>query len=201
MRLIFKVKTRDLPHIFLLGRVKRIWAEHGDSIIRALQDDSGIQFTRSVSARVQFCENPDWWEGSAGRTGKKAITISLPRNAFALYDEAVIWVLAHELGHRLLDQHGIEFDSNSFPDEDTWHYYQHKLLFIFLIDSLARALNPDQCRQLIDNIPGTGYTGSDGTSRAWKWANGLSVIERRKLVQEIIVDRQTNILLENNRQR
>jgi hypothetical protein len=198
MHLIFTVPVRDLPHFFLLGRVKHTWAKHGSAIIDALQETSGIQFSHSAVVKVQFCKDPNWWDGGAGHTRKRAISISLPKSTFAAYDEAIIWLLAHELGHRLLDQHNLEFNYNNFVSEEDWHYYQHKLLFIFLIDSLAHALDSDQYRKLLKNLPCVGYSGDDGTSRAWKWANNLAIAERRSLVRESIIHRHIDALLESS---
>lgn len=82
------------------------------------------------------------WSAPAGYTGKKSITIALPGGHRPTSDNLILWLLIHELGHRLLDQHNIR--STPTQNEEQWHEQEHKLLFSFLLEAMYYAFGKDR---------------------------------------------------------
>lgn len=162
---------RNTDTLFLAGRLKRLWSERGDAMVAALQNTSGHNFGRGVTVRVGYSQDAGLpWSGSAGFAGKKALTLTISRDLLPV-DEALLWLLMHELGHRLLEQNGVQTSFSAAGSRDAWDEQEHRLLFAFLIDALFAAFSPAEARKIIDTFPGTGYSDADdGTTRAWRWA-------------------------------
>lgn len=171
MRVRFLSQAKDLETIFLLGRVKRVWAEHGHNMVKALEQQAGVQFQHGVTVQVAYATD-DWWGGAAGRGGRTAIRIYCQRELVDTYDEHIAWLLMHELGHRLLQQHGVEHRTEEFASEDSWHEAEHRLLFAFLIPAIHQAFDKEFADRLVRTNPEIGYEQMEyGHTRAWRWVN------------------------------
>lgn len=187
MRVVFKSFTNDLPTIFLLGRVRRVYAQFGAKMVEALESVSGLYFTSGVAVRVGYGET-NTWGGGAGYHGQKAVSLLFPKESRTNFDQLALWLMMHELGHRLLEQHCIQHHYNADDNEDCWHEAEHRLLFLFLIDALKTF--GEQGERIIKMFPETGYTDdSYGNTRAWRWANALTQQERHDLLGRIITTR------------
>lgn len=134
VRTPIKPLKRDLVHVFLAGRVKRVWGGYKTEALDALQSCSGLSFISGATIKVGYIEKD--WEGSSGYTDRKSITALFPKTGMVNFDGLVLWLIMHELGHRLLEQHGI---ANSLKDMESeiWHEREHMLLFLFLIDAIT----------------------------------------------------------------
>lgn len=186
----FYAPKKDIATLFLLGRVRRVYDEWGVRIIDALERSSGLTFSSGVNVRVQMSESTTW-EGGAGKVGRKAIHIDLPKNLAAQEDAdgLIIWLLIHELGHRLREQHGLGFmyHDNDLPG---WTEAEHRLLILFLIDALY--LLGERGELVIKNWIELGYPRSDmyyPHTKAWVWAFDMAQDKRRELWRAFIKTR------------
>ena len=132
------------------------------------------------------------WEGSAGYVGRKAIALLFPKLPPAEFDELVLWLAMHELGHRLLEQNGVQHTYDG-GDMEKWHEMEHRLLFLFLIDALM--LLGERGERAVRTFPPMAYTDRRyGNTRAWRWAKNLSAKQRRELQGKIVATRNLSLL-------
>lgn len=192
MKVLLSPLNPDFKSVFAYARVKRIWDRYGQAVIKSLECASGLQFISGVKVRVGLNDDPALWNGFSGHDGKLAIRILMPSASFLHYNELTVWLLAHELGHRLLDQHQIGFNLKTMQSESEWDYYEHKLLFLFLQPALAQALTEYFYESLIKNIVSYGYsTPSYPLAKAWNWANKLSPLVRANLINKLFAPAST----------
>lgn len=167
----------------MVGRVKHLWNKRSVDIIQALQSSSGLQFTHGAVIKVGYTD--DDWGGSAGYMGEKAILLLFPRHQILDFDKLAIWLIMHELGHRLLEQHGLKTRYSNLEDIESWHEREHRLLFLFLIDALDSL--GDDGRRIKQNFPERGYSDvSYGNTRAWRWARSFSPEQRSNILHKIV---------------
>lgn len=186
MKVLLSPLNPEFKSAFAYARVKRIWDKYGQAVIKSLECSSGLQFISGVKVKVGLDDDPALWNGFSGHDGKLAIRILMPSASFLHYNELTVWLMAHELGHRLLDQHQIGFNLKTMQSESEWDYYEHKLLFLFLQPALAQALTEDFYESLINNVVTYGYSNpSNSLAKAWSWSNSLSPQKRADLVGKI----------------
>src|SRR5579862_8191845 len=133
LQLYFKPIDTAIPNILLASSHRRLWASHGAVIDCAFTTVTGLEFTAGVRAIVGFRERPadyrDWSHAGMPRT--EAMRLYYPSG----YDPetAVLGQLCHELGHRFLEQHGLEI-AQAHPEIHGLDriYESHRQLFIFL---------------------------------------------------------------------
>ena len=184
MRVIFKPQKTDLPHLFLLGRIRRVWSVHSSDIVSVLQASSGLRFQSGWKIIVGFSDT-ELWEGTTGYSKRRAITLLFPRKETLNYDNLVIWLIIHELGHRLLEQNGVQSMYDKHVKEEEWHENEHKLLFLFLIDAL-KLLGP-RGEKILQDYPAAHYTAPhSGHTKAWRWANNLTPDQRKEILKAFI---------------
>lgn len=191
----FYSPKKDIATLFLLGRVRRVYNEWGARIIDALEQSSGLAFSSGINVRVQMSENT-MWEGDAGKVGREAVHIDLPKNLASQEDAdgLIIWLLIHELGHRLCEQHGLWFryHDNDLPG---WTEAEHRLLFLFLVDALY--LLGERGELVIKNWIEFGYPRSDMSyphTKAWVWAFDMNSNKRQDIWQKFLVTRDYSLV-------
>ena len=125
---------------------------------------------------------------TSGFSGRKAISL---RYASSNPSESrVLAETLHELGHRLLDQHGVP---SVVADGDAWVFESHRQLFVFLGDVIAQAFDRDLANRILGEIQ-AGYedaTRSDQAPylNAWRWSSDRSVVRRRELTRRMFAER------------
>ena len=173
----FRMKKKDWTGIFLTARVQRLYKEYEDNIVSGLETASGLSFRRGFTVVVSNLTSNSLWFGSAGFDGKKAISIEIPASR-VISDDIILWLLIHEIGHRLLDQHNIQ--TPTVKARDIFNEQEHRLLFSFLIEAIKISFGSQHAKSIIESGPKRGYKDMKfGHTRAWKWAVSMTPKQRK----------------------
>lgn len=168
----FKMKKKDWTGIFLTARVQRLYKEYEDNIISDLETASGLSFRRGFTVVVGDITGDRYkWSTRSGIDRKKATLIEIDASAVTS-DDLILWLLIHEIGHRLLDQHNIQ--TPTVRDKDIFNEQEHRLLFSFLIDAIEIGFGRQRTKSIIEAGPERGYH-----TRAWKWATSMTPKQRK----------------------
>ena len=159
-------------------RAKGLWAKYGDAVIKGLESATGLHFINGATITIGHDQSQFSWSGRSGNHGRKTISIFLPEKRSVASDDLILWLLIHELGHRLLDQHNIRTETTD--GEDDRDEQEHKLLFSILIEAMFIAFGKEHAKKIIEDYPEHGYVdASFGHTRAWRWAMSKTPDERR----------------------
>ena len=109
------------------------------------------------------------WFGSAGFDRKKAISIEIPASK-VISDDIILWLLIHEIGHRLLDQHNIQ--TPTVKDRDIFNEQEHRLLFSFLIEAIKIGFGSQHAKAIMEHIAKDSLGIS--SDKAWKWSISMT---------------------------
>ena len=187
MQITITPAQKDIPDTLLTAKAKEVWRARGTDIIDSIEDSSGLMFVRGLKVKIGYLETHDYtWEGNAGKPMQKAITLLFPKSP-ELFEEMFLWLIIHELGHRILDQNNVRYDQRSVKDEATWTELEHRLLFLFLSESIYGSLGKKLGDRVLDNFPEKGYfDDSLPHTKAWLWAKRLTDSQRKYLKKEVI---------------
>lgn len=182
MRLLFKPATRNLDDALDAGYLQALWRPLEQSYFAALQEVAGLPFTHSI-ANVRCGQ---YVSSTSGRIGETAIKIGTHNTrADGSYvhtrrsDHSLLAVLTHELGHRLLAEHGILL-RDSTPREN---YESHRLLYVFLYDSWVKAFGEVVAGRLAISEREVDH---QEYADAWQWAMALDFKSRQELMRHIV---------------
>ena len=142
-----------------------LWAEHGETIARCLEDLTRLRFSdETLDATV--------YEGPSG---------SHPLRLRASYDRATkLGTLVHELAHRIIAGHVRQVGADST-------LASHEIIDLFLFDAWTELFgNTFACRQVeIESRRRAVY------AQAWRTALELDRQARAQRLRELIVDATT----------
>lgn len=146
-------------------------------ITDALQQTSGLVFRE----RWVYARSGNFDEVHSGWPGRKAMAVPLcvRDNSGLHYAPEIEYVgtVSHELGHRLLLEHGIVA-----PPGKDHHYEAHQHLYLFLLDAWRMAYGAASARLLKK----AERRGGDDYQRAMRWAEALGIDGRRKHMVQLV---------------
>jgi hypothetical protein len=196
VKLLFHVHGTDFESLLLLGAHKRIWDQYGKAILDGFEKVTGLAFTQGI--RVELLIAAEGEEGShSGTTNREAIRLAY--TSPNVNEIQILWLLCHELGHRLLGQHKIYLnDTRNELQKRTNMCDAHRALFIILIEVINTIFTPGIARQLFERadylyaVPDVRW--DDAYQKAWQWARGLSPLRRRQLISTIAAEKTLKLL-------
>lgn len=198
VRLLFRAQDTNFDNLLLLGKHNRLWNQYGQSIIGGFEQITGLSFTQGIRIDVTIADESKE-ESHSGVTNREAI--KLVYSSPNINDNQILWLLCHELGHRLLGQHKIYLhDTRNAQQKRINNYNTHRALFVILIELINLLFSSDIARWLLDYASKKYQNASDEWDetyqKSWQWAYDLSPAHRRNLI-ETITEAKTLILPEN----
>jgi hypothetical protein len=199
MRITIIPESSTASNILLAARTKAVWRKYNTAVIRSLEESAGLKFTHGCVIKVAYIQTNDIaWEGRSGKDQQNAIVLLFPKIPI-MFEELTLWLIIHELGHRLLDQHGIRHSFIELEDDRMWTELEHRLLFLFLTEAIHKALGDELSDKVIDNFPAVGYVDDRFPhTRAWIWAHKLTDSQRSHLKQEVFVTKNIDLIRKTN---
>ena len=160
--------------------LRSLWQRIGGKYLATACAITGLTFTESsITVRCgKF--NPS----QSGNPGREAMRIGMHYlingegyEPARKSDDALIDVLSHELGHRLLHNHDIVVARNA-PRRD---YEVHRQLFVFLYNTWAAAFGEKRAAQIAHGANYPAHPEYQAYYEAWEWARCLSKRTRSRL--------------------
>ncbi len=193
--ILFRPVTGNIDDLLLVGKLKRLWDVHGPDITSAFTQVTGYDFTQDIRANVGVGDIAVL-ESHSGITNREAMLLIYKSTYVA--DAKLLWLLCHELGHRLLGNHKLYINNSSHKySKAEVNYEAHRTLFVFLIDVITAAFTDQVAAELLscadDNYMSPGDAWDDTYTKSWKWAKQLAP-GRRKELTAMLFDDKTIIL-------
>jgi hypothetical protein len=185
----------NIDSVLLLGQHRRLWNTYGPAITTSFEQITEVEFLQNVRAVITIDKEGESGQSNSGITGREAMELCYP-GAY-IPEKRILWLLCHELGHRLEGQHEVYLDKkwhNTLP-ETALLYEAHRRLFVYLIDVILHAFPGKVAHDILQWVDTDNYNvDKDDPSypsytKAWKWARRLSHEERYELTQTIFQDK------------
>jgi hypothetical protein len=191
----FRALTTSFDDLLLIGKHKRLWNIHGESILRSFRSISGHDFTQGIRIKIGVGDTVID-ESHSGMTNRQAMRLIY--KSVNIDDTKVLWLLCHELGHRLLGNYKLYVNNSSHKySRDQANYEMHRMLFVYLIDVIEGAFAADQAADLFSYADDWYYQSEDSFSntywQSWTWARKLTKARRHQLTK-LLFDQRIIIL-------
>jgi len=182
MKIYFRPDESTLPSIQLYAQHRRLWQEHGESILRAFEKVTGESWQNGVRILVvgNWDSEKNGFNSSAGFKSRRGI--SLRYASFNPPDWRVLSNLVHELGHRFIDQHQA---GSPHADNEAETLENHRQLFVFLVDVINRSFKAKLAQKIITemeaNYNDARKSESNPYLKAWQWSRQLTFKRRQEI--------------------
>lgn len=153
----------DPEFISATKEYEEIWQEHGQNIVQAFYEITGLDFVEKRIAAVVYEDI-----SMSGRTVNDVMRL---RGSYDIDVKKA--TLVHELGHRLIGQLKMRKEN---VDE-------HQTLFLFLYEVWIKLWGNPFADKMVEIEK--GRKGNYDYESAWNWALALSAAERVSMFEEI----------------
>ena len=175
--------TFDL--ILETGRYQRLWEQHGEAILQAFSNVTGLEFQQDVITAEVF---PDQGNDSGG------VGEAMHLSGMHPSEHRILETLIHELAHRLLGGNALwayELGLVAADAPEALHSeYNHRLIYLFLYDVMEQALG-EPFATVFKEREDNDLLAPPDYRQAWQWAMSLNHDERQQAVQRLAAQKFT----------
>ncbi len=170
MRLIIKPYEQSITLAFEAATYKHVWHQNARKLRKAFRGITNLDFQQStITAYV--------YHGETGYSGYYRQPMYLP--AFSQHPEKKLFILVHELSHRLLG--GYQLGNNQ--DLGLTKLEEHKRTFLFQFDVMDKVLGVEtgeRFHRFERNSDDPAY------QEAYQWVIGMSFTQRQRKMQHLV---------------
>jgi hypothetical protein len=185
MQLRFKPNTKQYDDILDTGYLRTLWKTFGPKYVNIAEKVTGLHFSQNVM--VVRCGK--FRTSISGIPNRRAIEIGTymlgSSGGFEQVrktDDALMCVLAHELGHRLL----LDNDIAVADDAPRRQYEVHRQLYVVMYETLVEVFGADRAKQIFAQDARPHEPEQSDFHEAWQWAYDLSPTMRHELIAHLV---------------